>query len=128
MASRTCFLVASVHSTSGRRSLALAWPKSSAPYFTGAGLVSTNSALCSGIRRSWISNTLSRSRFFQASCMSPHSRGAMLAVAEMRQEAHGARILARELQEALLGLELGQGRPRHVVARVLDADDVAHLR
>ena len=84
MASRTCFLVASVHSTSGRRSLALAWPTSSAPYFTGAGLVSTNSALCSGIRRSWISNTLSRSRFFQASCMSPQSRGAMLAVTEMQ--------------------------------------------
>jgi hypothetical protein len=49
------------------------------------------------------------------------------AVASLGHEAHGARILARELDEALLGAQLGKRRPRHVIARVLDADDVLDL-
>ena len=84
MASRTAFLLLSAMGASGRRISALAWPISSAAYFTGPGLVSQNIALCSGISRSCSSNTLSRSRFFQASCMSPHRRGATLAVTEMQ--------------------------------------------
>ena len=47
----TCSFVACVGSTSGSRTSGEHLPSTLAAYFTGAGLVSANSASCSGMRR-----------------------------------------------------------------------------
>jgi len=116
MASRTCFLVASVHFDQRQRSLALAWPKSSAPYFTGAGLVSTNSA-CAGASAVLDLEHLSRSRssgivHVAAQARRDVGRPPKCSRRRLAQETHGAGILAGELQEALLALSLVKGRAR----------------
>ena len=111
--------------------LGAAWPISSAAYFTGAGLVSHEHRL---VQRHQpvldLEHLVEVARLPGVVHVAAQPRRHVgghrdAAVAALRHEAHGAGILARELQEALLGLELGERRPRHVVARVLDADDVA---
>src|SRR6185437_3465608 len=75
--------VSGMMAQSGWRTSAVQRPSSEAAYLTGAGLVSANSASCSGISRSLISRTEARSPRCHASCISEQSRGATLAVTEM---------------------------------------------
>src|SRR5271166_6472824 len=76
---------------SGWRTSGVQRPSSEAAYLTGAGLVSANSASCSGISRSLMSRTVLISPRCQASCISEQSRGATLAVTDMQPSPPWAR-------------------------------------
>ena len=80
-------------------------PSRLSAYLAGAGLVSQNSALCSGSRRRWTASASSGRPSRQASVQlraqaRRHVRGDRdAAVAAMRQEGHDVRVLARQLAE-----------------------------
>ena len=76
---------------SGRRQCSDVLPSSDAANFTGAGLVSENSASCSGTSRFWIAIASLTRPSCQASCIAAHSRGATFAVTLMQPSPPAAR-------------------------------------
>ena len=81
---RTATRVDSWHGTIGRRSFSSILPSSDIAYLIGAGLVSMNRFMCSGISLSCSASAALVSPFCQARWNSEHSRGATLEVTEMQ--------------------------------------------
>ena len=80
IAARTFARVPSMIGASGKRQCSEVFPSSDAANFTGAGLVSANSASCSGTKRFWIAIASPNRPSIHASCIAATSRGATLAL------------------------------------------------
>src|SRR5215469_2028447 len=116
IASLTRVCAADDADTSGSRTSGDDLPSNEAAYFTGAGLVSTNSASCRAANRILVFIAPAVSPFSQASCISAQARGAMLAVTEM----HPSPPLARYDKAVASSPDSMQNASPHV-ARVLSA-------
>ena len=84
MASRTALCAFSVAGTIGSRTVLAHLPMSDMAYLIGAGLVSTNRLMCSGLSLSCSLSAVAKSPFKQAAWNSAHSRGATFDVTEMQ--------------------------------------------
>ena len=134
MASRTAPCAFSLAGTIGSRTVSAHLPSSDSAYLTGAGLVSTNRLMCSGVE---LVLQLERGGeiALQAGALEfgaqprRHVRGHRdAAMAAMRHEAERGDVLARHLVEVLAHGRALLRHPRHVGGGVLDAGDVLAAR